>query len=100
MVERFSNIKGMNNLLSMYQNSIKEAARVLKKRGIYIVKCQDTVYGGKQYFVHCLVKEYAELAGFIPTDLFILLAKNRIVNPGKQKTARKFHSYFWVFRKR
>ena len=39
---------------------------------------------------------------FYPKDLFILLAKNRLVadwQPKNQKNARKFHSYFWVFQK-
>lgn len=39
-------------------------------------------------------------AGLYPKDLFILLAKNRIIgyNHAKQKHARKFHSYYWVFK--
>jgi hypothetical protein len=40
--------------------------------------------------------------GFYPKDLFILLAKNRIVADWQlknQKNARKFHSYFIVFQK-
>ena len=39
---------------------------------------------------------------FYPKDLFILLAKNRIVADWQvknQKNARKYHSYFWVFEK-
>ncbi len=43
----------------------------------------------------------ASKLGFINKDLFILLAKNRIIghNHGNQKHARKFHSYFIVFKK-
>jgi hypothetical protein len=40
--------------------------------------------------------------GFYPKDLFILLARNRIVANWQlknQKNARKFHCYFWVFEK-
>lgn len=40
--------------------------------------------------------------GFYPKDLFVLLAKNRIVADWQvknQKNARKYHSYFWVFEK-
>ena len=40
--------------------------------------------------------------GFYPKDLFILLAKNRLVADWQvknQKNARKYHSYFWVFEK-
>ena len=41
--------------------------------------------------------------GFYPKDLFILLAKSRLVADWQvknQKNARKFHSYFWVFEKK
>lgn len=40
--------------------------------------------------------------GFYPKDLFILLAKSRLVadwQKNSQKNARKYHSYFWVFEK-
>jgi hypothetical protein len=69
---------------------------------VLIFKCQDKVSGGKQYFSHCFIKEEAEKIGFYPKDLFILLAKNRIMADWQvenQKNARKFHSYFWVFEK-
>jgi hypothetical protein len=37
--------------------------------------------------------------GFYPKDLFILLAKNRLNDGRVQQHARKYHSYFWVFKK-
>ena len=67
-----------------------------------IFKCQDKVSSGKQYFSHVYVQKEAIKYGFYPLDLFILLAKNRIVadwQKANQKHARKFHSYFWVFKK-
>ena len=57
---------------------------------------------GKQYFSHVFVMDTAVEAGFYPKDLFILLAKNRLVADWQRKNqehARKFHSYFWVFQK-
>jgi hypothetical protein len=37
----------------------------------------------------------------VPMDLFILLARHRMNHPKhtRQLHARKFHSYFWVFKK-
>ena len=42
----------------------------------------------------------ATQSGFTAIDLFILIAKNRVIGKfDKQHHARKFHSYFWVFKK-
>lgn len=86
----------------MYIDALVEFQRVLISDGVLIFKCQDKVSSGKQYFSHCFVQQAAIDAGFYPVDLFILLSKNRIVADWQlknQKHARKFHSYFWVFRK-
>ena len=51
---------------------------------------------------HCFIYNEAVNVGFYPKDLFILLAKNRLIADWQmknQKNARKFHSYFWVFQK-
>ena len=86
-----------------YADMLREAHRVLKPDGILIFKCQDKVSSGKQYFTHAFVMDAAVEAGFYPKDLFILLAKNRLVADWQvrnQKTARKYHCYFWVFQKK
>ena len=47
--------------------------------------------------------ERALVHGFYPRDMFILLAKNRIIghnHKNNQSHARKYHSYFWVFEKK
>ena len=75
---------------------------MLDNKGILIFKCQDKVSSGKQYMSHCFIYNEAIKIGFYPKDLFILLAKNRLVADWQlknQKNARKFHSYFWVFEK-
>jgi len=74
----------------------------LKGDGILIFKCQDKVSSGKQYFSHNFIMNEAEKIGYYTKDMFILLAKNRIVADWQlknQKNARKFHSYFLVFEK-
>jgi SAM-dependent methyltransferase len=100
--KRFGVYSSEHELHQFYVDSLRESHRVLRKGGILIFKCQDKVSGGKQYFSHCFIKEQAEKAGFYPKDLFILLAKIRLVADWQlrnQKNARKFHSYFWVFEK-
>lgn len=100
---RFGVYPNEKSLHQMYRDIIHEAYRVLKKDGILIFKCQDKVSSGKQYLSHVFVINTAVKTGFYPKDLFVLLAKNRLVADWQhrnQKTARKFHCYFVVFQKR
>ena len=100
--KRFGVYPSERELHQFYIDSLKEAHRVLKENGILIFKCQDKVSGGKQYMSHCFIYNEAIKQGFYPKDLFILLAKNRLVADWQlknQKNSRKFHSYFWVFQK-
>lgn len=100
--KRFGVYPSEKELHQFYSDSIKEAYRILKDGGILIFKCQDKVSSGKQYFSHCFIYSEAVRIGFYPKDMFVLLAKNRLVADWQvknQKNARKFHSYFWVFQK-
>ncbi len=96
--ERFHGFKYIKDLWSWYSLCIEEHYRVLDKKGIYIFKCQDTVSSGKQHLSHVHIINEMQRVGFYVKDLFVLLAKNRIVghNHSNQKHARKFHSYFLV----
>ena len=91
-------------VLPLYKraDAMQEAARILAPRGVLVMKCQDKVSSGKQYMMHCDIYNWAASLGFEVCDLFILLAKNRLVADWQrnQKHARKFHCYFWVFRKK
>lgn len=96
---RFSQFKSITELWLWYQECIIEFKRILKPNGVLIFKNQDTVSSAKQYFSHCHIMNLAVRSGFYPKDLFILLAKSRIIggNHHKQQHARKFHCYYWVF---
>lgn len=100
--KRFGVYPSEKELHQFYIDSMKEAYRILKDDGILIFKCQDKVSSGKQYMSHVFIINEAINLGFYPKDLFILLAKNRLVadwQTKNQKNARKFHSYFLVFQK-
>lgn len=100
--KRFGVYSTEKELFFFYQNALKEFYRLLKPNGILIVKSQDKVSSGKQYFSHNFIINEAENLGFYTKDMFILLAKNRLVAKWQlknQKHARKFHSYFLVFEK-
>lgn len=99
--KRFGVYPDEPSLHGFYKDALIELYRVLKPNGILIFKCQDKVSSGKQYLSHVYIINQAVLSGFYPEDLFILIAKNRIIAnwQKKQKHARKFHCYFIVFRK-
>jgi len=86
-------------LWSMYHEALREFYRLLKENGVLVFKCQDTIDSCKQYFSHVEIISYAVKLGFYPKDLFVLLAKHRIIGKThrNQQHARKFHSYFLVF---
>lgn len=88
-------------VLDMYYSAGYEAVRVLKKKGILIVKCQDEVSANKQHLTHVeIINEYTQ-HGLIVEDLFVMVRNNKpnISTLRKQVHARKNHSYFLVFRK-
>lgn len=86
-------------VLDLYFKAGKESARILKKKGIMIVKCQDEVSANKQRLTHVeLINEYAKI-GFYCKDLFVIVRQNKpaVSRLKKQVHARKNHSYFLVF---
>lgn len=103
MRDRFGCFKNEKELWTFYYDALKETKRILVKDGIMIFKCQDTVSGGKNWFSHVVVMNMAYEIGMYPKDLFVLLARSRVNSPNmynNQQHARKFHSYFWVFKNR
>ena len=86
-------------VVELYEAGGREAHRVLKDRGVLVVKCQDEVSANRQNLTHVeIINTYAD-TGFVCKDLFVVVRANR---PGmsrllKQVHARKNHSYFLVF---
>jgi hypothetical protein len=86
-------------VLDLYFEAGREAARVLKRGGVYIVKCADEVCANRQRLTHVEIINELEKTGFVAEDLFVLVQNGR---PGvsrvvRQVHARKNHSYFLVF---
>jgi DNA modification methylase len=86
-------------VLDLYFTSAREAWRVLKHGGVYIVKCQDEVCANRQRLTHIEIINELEKQGFVTEDLFIVVRSgkpgvSRLLN---QVHARKAHSYFLVF---
>lgn len=93
-------LKYHDKVIDLYLSVTREVYRVLKDKGVYIVKCQDEVSANKQKLTHVEIIYALEKMGFYCEDIFVLVRNNR---PGvsrvlKQKHARKNHSYFLVFK--
>ena len=99
---RFGELVGtIKDLWNFYFLAMQEVHRVLVPGGWLVFKNQDGVLSGVNNFTHAEIYAMGKNIGFIPVDLFILLAKHRMTHPAhkRQVHARKFHSYFWVFKK-
>lgn len=93
--------KWHDSVLELYVQAAVEAKRVLKAKGLLIVKCQDEVSAGIQRLTHVeIIMNYLKL-GFYCKDLFVLTRLNKpgVTRQIKQLHARKNHSYFLVFSK-
>ena len=88
-------------VVDLYFRAAKEAYRVLRREGVYIVKCGDEVCSNQQRLTHVEVINRLSKFGFVPEDLFVLVRVNRpgVSSSLRQAHARKNHSYFLVFRK-
>jgi tRNA G10 N-methylase Trm11 len=90
---------GHASVMRLYAGGIIEAARVLRKNGILIVKCQDEIESGKQRWSHVELIHLLEMFGFEVIDLFVLLQDHDPILQHKgQQHARKNHSFAIVAR--
>jgi len=92
-------ISTMAKVQELYADGITEAKRILKVGGFLVVKTQDIIQAGKQWWMHSWVMTQA---GFACEDLFVLVQNNIPANDPKWKRqlhARKNHSFFIILRK-
>lgn len=101
IMARYGKLESIRALVTSYGRLIAEAGRVLRRGGILVIKCQDITHGRDNFPILPSIYKAAIGAGFMPLDLFLLLAKNRPTNHNmiSQQHARKFHSYFVVVRR-
>ena len=78
-----------------------EKFKTVSKNGFLIMKTMDFVFGSSQHWVGNFVQNTANEIGFVLYDTFILVSRTKILTTKgeKQHFARKYHSYFFVFRK-
>jgi len=86
-------------VLDLYFGAAREAWRVLRRGGIYIVKCQDEVCANRQRLTHVEIINELAAYGFVIEDLFVVVRNGKpgVSNILRQMHARKNHSFFWFF---
>lgn len=100
MHQRFNSFNDMKEATEANKYMLKLSYEKLQKKGIMIMKTQDIYTAGHQIWFSHLVHQWAEEQGFKVIDKFILTSNIRMLGAGKeQHCARKYHSYFFVFRK-
>ncbi len=89
-------------VVDLYARAGREAARVLRPAGHFLVKCQDEVSANTQRLTHVELITGYESLGFYCKDLFVLVRANSpaVSRLKTQVHARKNHSYFLVLAKR
>ena len=99
--QRFNSFNDMKEATEANKYMLKLSYDKLQKKGIMIMKTQDIYTAGHQIWFSHLVHQWAEEQGFSVIDKFILTSNTRMLSAGmNQKCARKYHSYFFVFRKK
>ena len=99
--QRFTSFLTMQELYDTNDTMLNLAYRLLEKKGYLIMKTMDIKYSGKQYWIGNYVQNKAQEIGFRLEDMFILMSKTKVLSTGwhNQHSARKYHSYFFVFKK-
>lgn len=102
VVQRFQCFTSKQELIDTNKEMLSLSYRLLKSGGILVMKLQNTNYAGQQIWTHYIVQEYAQQIGFELIDEFILEGKSRLLYESGvvQHHARKYHSYFLVFKKK
>ena len=89
-------------VVELYKQAGAEAFRVLRERGVLIVKCPDEVCANHQPLTHVEIIQAYEALGFVTEDLFVVVRNNRpdVSSLVRQVHAHKNHSFFLVLWKR
>lgn len=99
--KRFSAYYPVDNLYLSYYHWLSEASRVLDENGICIFKCQSMISGGIRHNAEEFSFMAAQRLGLKMVDKFTLIAKARLISPGKYKSgqqhSRSYTSMFLVF---
>lgn len=100
--QRFDSFRSVDELFHVNSEMLALSYRLLKDKGLLVIKTMDIYHNGRQYWVSDYVITKAVETGFVLIDKFILVSQSKLLSPSGrvQHCARKWHSYFLVLRKR
>ncbi len=101
LVDRFDCFQTVDELYKANDYMIGLAHEKLANGGFLVVKTMDVCGPNGQVWVSNYVHNKAVKCGFTLEDIFILVARTKYLfaRGSKQRHARKYHSYFFVFKK-
>lgn len=100
IAQRFNTFDSIDEARQANKYIMELSHRKLRKKGIMVYKTMDIYTEGRQIWMSRYVQEWAEHIGFKLIDTFILIAPNKVLSHGmNQRVSRKYHSYFFVFKK-
>ena len=101
LVDRFDYFQTVNDLYKANDYMIGLAHEKLANGGFLVIKTMDVCGPNGQVWVSNYVHNKAVKCGFTLEDIFILVARTKYLftRGSKQRHARKYHSYFFVFKK-
>lgn len=100
IANRFNAFDNVDEAMEANVYMLRLAYHKLKNRGVLVMKTMDIYTEGRQIWMSRYVQEEAERIGFRLIDTFILISPTKILSAGeKQHVSRKYHSYFYVFKK-
>lgn len=101
LVDRFKYFASEEEAYQANKDMITLAHQKLKRGGYFIMKSMDVRCKAHHLWLNAYIQVEAIKLGFVLEDLFILAAKSRMLyyRGEKQNHSRKYHSYFFVFRK-
>lgn len=101
IAKRFDYFRSEEELYEANDRMIALAHSKLKVGGFLIMKTMDVCGPSRQLWINNYVQNKAAECGFILEDIFILVSQTKYLFTSglRQRHARKYHSYFFVFRK-
>lgn len=101
LVKRFNYFASAEEAYQANLEILTLAYSKLKLGGYFIMKSMDVRCKAHTLWLNAYIQVEAMKLGFVMDDLFILATKSRMLyyRGEKQKHARRYHSYFFVFRK-
>jgi hypothetical protein len=87
-------------ILKLYYEGAVEARRVVKRKGLMVVKCMDQVESGQLKLLHIDIITNLSTTDWTIEQLFVVTTvRPPLMRHSYQKHARQNHSYFIVARK-